>query len=135
MHSSLRPKTNLALIAIFASVMVAGLVASWPSSAIPSSVGVLIGAIVGILQRKSMSAVPDRFRGSQSAMEVRRALTSTASGAWAIKVQWLGAFVLLGIALALSNPLTAFIQGYVSLMLAREIATLRAVEELGTTGA
>ena len=130
MHATLNSRANVALIAVSALVAVFALFFTVPIPAGPALVGALCGCVVGILQSRSLGAARIAFTKAQTAIDVRRALTSTAPGLRAIQIQWVGALVVLGTALWVRNPIGGSVAGYALLMCAREVVSLRAVGRL-----
>ena len=130
MHATVMPRTSMLVIAVAALVAAAALWFTRPVPLVPALIGALLGGVVGVLQSRSIGDGPSAFRQARTAMEVRRALTSTVPGMRAIQVQWLSALVLLGASLWIGNPLGGWVAGYALLMCARDLVTLRAVRGL-----
>jgi hypothetical protein len=124
MYTTLKPRTNMALVFVSAGVAVTALLFTRPVPVTPALIG----------QSRSMRAAPSTFQQAQTAMDVRRALTSTVPGKRAIQVQWVGAFILLGAGLWIGNPLGGWVTGYALLMCARDLVALRAVGQLAHSG-
>jgi hypothetical protein len=134
MYTTLKPRTNMALVFVSAGVAVTALLFTRPVPVTPALIGALLGGLAGVLQSRSMRAAPSTFQQAQTAMDVRRALTSTVPGKRAIQVQWVGAFILLGAGLWIGNPLGGWVTGYALLMCARDLVALRAVGQLAHSG-
>ena len=130
-HTSLSPRTNMLLICVWALVVVSGFVIVQPR--LPFTVAIaggLCGALAGAMQHLSIRQDPPGFVAASSLMGVRRALTSTVWGrryiAWLYfsKVALiLVAFVLLKS--SLYRVLLGYLSAYCSLMLVREVVTLK----------
>jgi hypothetical protein len=75
------------------------------------------------------------FKQASTAMDVRRALLSTAPGKWAIRLQWTGVAVLVVAVLWDGSVIGGAVAGYATFMFVREVVTLKAVIRLGTTTA
>jgi hypothetical protein len=130
MHTTLKPRTNLALIVVSALLGAAALSFTRPLPLTPAAIGAFIGGVVGFLQSRSIGDARDAFRRAGTAMDVRRTLMSSTSGKLGIQIQWLGAVVLVAGAIWIGNPLGGFIAGYAFLMAARDIVALSAVVRL-----
>jgi hypothetical protein len=127
MHATLKPRTNLTLIALSAVLAGAALLFTRPIPVLPALIGSLLGGTVGGLQRRSIANARAAFHEAKTAMDVRRALMSTVPGKQAILLQWAGAFVLLATGLWIGNPLGGGVGGYAMLMCVRDLAALNAV--------
>jgi len=126
-HASLSPKIN----AILLPVWIAGAVSvSLIAPAVPSvllALGVVLGAALGMLQRRALRESRAALIASQSAMDVRQALAATGSGRAYLYALY--GSVLLVFAAAYAIPLggTHFgaIAAYFALTAVRELITLR----------
>ena len=130
-HATLSPKVNSFLICIWALVVVSGFwIFETRIALILVITGGLLGALAGVLQHRSISQDPQGFVDASSLLGVRRAFTSTPSGRKYIA--WLyfskGALIL-GAFLLIKKPFYQIVSGYLvayfSLMLVRDIITLR----------
>jgi hypothetical protein len=130
-HTTLSPRTNLLLIAIWGIVVVSFFVVVQPRlPVILALAGGLCGALAGIMQHLSISQDPRGFIAASSLMGVRRALTNTAWGRRYIAWLYFSKFALVLITfLLIRNPLPQVLFGYLtayfSLMFVRDIITLR----------
>lgn len=103
--------------------------------------GGLLGALAGTMQHLSIQHDPHGFIAASSLMGVRRALTSNSWGRKYIAWLYFSKFALVLIAfLVIKGPLyrvlIGYLMGYFSLMLVREVITLRdtyAVQRLGNS--
>ncbi|QSQ11671.1 hypothetical protein [Myxococcus landrumensis] len=91
MHWTLQPTKSAALAVVCAGA--AMLLAPWvkPMPALLPAVGALCGVIVGAIQARSLRSAPDAFRAAKSAMDVRRTMSATPPGKWAIRSHWVTA--------------------------------------------
>jgi hypothetical protein len=132
MHSTLTVRVNIALVVLWTTVLAALLLTITPVPYVTALVGVLFGIPCGLFQKQALSSVSEAITVARTAVEVRKALTSVPPGKRSIKLQWLGAAtVLISAALQDQNTIAAFVSGYCSLMLARDIIALKAVMRLG----
>ena len=137
-HTTLSPRTNLLLICIWALVVICGLVFVQPRLPFPLAIaGGLCGVLVGVMQHLSISHDPHGFVAASSLRGVRRALTNTAWGrryiAW---LYFSKVFLMLVALLLLKGPLYRLLVGYLtayfSLMLVRDVITLKDTFVLST---
>lgn len=130
-HTSLSPRTNVALIFVWAMVVVLGFVVVQPRLPFILAVaGGFCGAVAGVMQHLSISQDPPGFVAASSLMGVRRALTNTVWGRRYIAWLYFSKFALVLIALILlRSPLLRVAVGYLiayfSLMLVRDAITLK----------
>jgi len=126
-HFSLQRPFNKKLLFLWSAGAAVALFAAKPLPILPAALGAAAGVIIGKLQVASMGSSPSLFAAARSALEVRRAFWSTASGKWSIILLWVTAAVLLGVSFAYGgNPLRGYLAGYFLMMLCRESMTLRA---------
>ncbi len=59
-----------------------------PLPVLQISIALVAGAVIGVMQARSLQQAPSTFRMASTASQVRRAFTSTASGKWAQRIQW-----------------------------------------------
>lgn len=130
-HTTLSPRTNLLFISIWAIVVVSAFVIVQPRLPFTLAMaGGLCGALAGIMQHLSISHDQRGFLAASSLMGVRRALTNTAWGRRYIAWLYFSKFALIVITfLVIRKPLPQVLFGYLaayfSLMLVRDIITLR----------
>jgi hypothetical protein len=130
-HLSLRPAYNIAFIILWGMASLLSLLLENHRVGIALAVvGGVFGAAAGIMQHLSFAQAADRFIAASSIMEVRRAFKATPWGSRYIS--WLYGFKLALIVIAyllignhLLQILIGYIGGDVSLMLVRELVTLR----------
>jgi hypothetical protein len=135
MHTTLTTRTNVLLIGTWGALAAAAVLLTRPRPLVVLLAAVAFGVAVGLLQWRSMAQAGALFRQASTAMDVRRALLSTPAGKWAIGLQWTGAAVLVAAAIWEGSAIGGVIGGYAAFMAVREIATLRAVMQLGTATA
>ncbi len=126
MHSSLKLPTNVIIITACALVSGAISILSHPFPAIPLITGAVSGLAAGFMQNQSIAIARNAFRSAETAMEVRRALTSTIPGKRAIQIQWLSFPLLVASAVWIRNPLGG-VAGFGIFMCIRDLITLKAV--------
>ena len=132
MHSAPTVRVNVALIVLWITVLAALLLTVTPIPYVTVLVGVLFGIPCGFFQKQALSSVSEAIATARTALEIRKALTSVSSGKRTTGLQWLGtATVLISAVLQNQNTIAAFVSGYCSLMLARDIIVLKAVRKLG----
>jgi hypothetical protein len=130
-HTTLSPRTNLLLISIWVIVLVSAFVVVQPRLPFTLAIaGGLCGALAGIMQHLSISHDTRGFLAASSLMGVRRALTNTAWGRRYIAWLYFSKFALVLITFLLirkplSQVLFGYLTAYFSLMLVRDIITLR----------
>jgi hypothetical protein len=126
-HASLLPRTNVILL----SAWIAGaVVVSLHASVVPLAtlaLGAVLGAALGLLQRRALRESRVALIASQSAMDVRRALASTGSGRTYLYALWGSVLLVLVAAYALPTGGSHFgaVAGYCALAGMRELITLR----------
>lgn len=129
-HKSLKPRTNaiLATVWLCAVVLLCSLFSA-PRLWFAVAAGCATGLACGALQDRAIRNNAPAFLKAESALDVRRALTSGSMGTWAIRLQWLLA-LLLGV-LGLSGPIQSLLPvvlgGYFAMMFARETVTFRSL--------
>lgn len=130
-HTTLSPRTNLLLIVVWAIVVVSAFVIVRPR--LPFTVAIaggLCGALAGIMQHLSIRHDPLGFLAASSLMGVRCALTNTAWGRRYIAWLYFSKFALVLVTFllirnSLPQVLFGYLTAYFSLMLIRDIITLR----------
>lgn len=130
-HATLRPGTNIALIALWALLVAIFSTLSDSPPLMPVAIGVLLGVIAGYVQNMSFREVREGLLDTSTLMEVRRKLKQTQWGRRYFVILWGSGIVLIVVSFVTSsNPIFAFPAAYFGLMLAREVVTLRATLEL-----
>ncbi len=119
MHSSLKLPTNVIIIGAIS-------ILSHPFPAIPLIAGAVFGLAAGFMQNQSIAIARNAFWSAETAMEVRRVLTSTIPGKRAIQIQWLSFPLLVVSAVWIRNPLGG-LAGFGNFMCIRNLITLKAV--------
>ncbi len=133
MHSTLTPKNNLRLLAVWAiACAVAAVVFMRPMLWWFFATGAGLGGIAGFLQLRAMRQSGLQLIAVDSAMKVRHVLQTTRWGKAYFALFWLGNFgiVTLSILLYRERMIGGWIAGYCSFALVREIMTLSASYEL-----
>ena len=135
-HSVLRFRTG-ALIAFIAGL--AASLGTWflhPRPVAGVTVGCILGAVGGWLQRRSLSEDRARYLSAASFSDVRRVMSSTASGRRYFIVQYGALALLLVIGLAFSRlGVLEVAVGYMAFIGVRELVTLGALLELEKSAA
>jgi hypothetical protein len=130
-HASLRPRNNMAMIALWGFILAVGVALTRPVPILPLCVGIIAGILVGKFQAQSIYDTPIAFASARTALEVRNCLNATIPGKRAIIIQWVTAGILIIITLIQGGYyFGTFIIGYVSMMFVREIITLPALRRL-----
>jgi hypothetical protein len=139
LHASLRVGTNLVLAGLWLVGLVGLVVVQREVPWTLISLGLASGVIQGVLQGRAIRDETARFRAARTALEVREALRSTASGRAQIKILWASLAIYLVVALVRSAPtLSSTELGVFSAMLAqwfaRESLTVSACRHLERSG-
>lgn len=134
MHASLKPRTNLRLLAVWllSAIVMSVLAKSTPWILLAS--GVILGAIGGGVQLRVFRQAPDALLASNTLMDVRRAMTSTSAGRLYFYVLWASVLLLLALSIYLLGKdfPPGWAAGYCALGFTRELVTLRGVLELAS---
>ena len=132
MHTSLRPRTNIWLLAVWGGVAAVVIAFASPVPWPFFAAGGITGVCLGVLQVKAFRASFQSFLASQTAMDVRRALGSSHWGRLYLWSFWAAGVALLGVAVYLlrERAFVAFFGAYATFAFARELVTLRGTFEL-----
>ena len=132
MHSSLKPKTNIVLLVVWATLAVVSGAALTPSSMVILGVGAFLGCVVGLVQYRAMKLAGPTLIEANSLIQVRKALASSPWGKGYLYLFWSSVVVLLALGLWKFEKeiLLVFLAGYSALALMRELVTLPAVFSL-----
>ena len=127
MHASLSPKPNVLLLAVWTAGAVA---VSFFAPVVPMellALGAVVGASLGMMQRRALREARIALIASQSAMDVRRALAATGAGRKYLYALWGAVLLVVAAAYALPSGGTHFgaIAGYCTIAAVRELITLR----------
>lgn len=127
MHASLSPKSNAILLAAWG---VGTVVVSLGAPAVPLlllAFGGLLGAALGMMQRRVLRESRPALIASRSAMDVRRAMAATSSGRTYLYALWGSVLLVVVAAFTLPNggKLFGALAGYFALAFIRELITLR----------
>ena len=134
MHWSLTPGFNLLLVCAWAAVLAALMALGAPLPGLALPIAGLGGMLVGAFQRRAMGASRDAFRSARTALEVRAALRTTASGRAALALQY-AAWILSFAAVAWRDPsLPALLVAAALFFLARDATALPGVLRLNRPG-
>lgn len=128
LHLSLKPRMNVILILVYLSV------ACWAFSQIQPfpltmlSLGIAMGMIGGLLQKRAFKEAMGTLQKCKSAIEVRNVLKSTKSGKAYLYLLWTGVGIISLFSFKMSNqPLPLIVLGYCSMALIRELVTLPSI--------
>lgn len=88
LHVSLRSRTNLVLAGLWLAGLAGLIMMQGKVPWLMISLGVVSGAVQGLLQQRALRDGAARFCLARTARDVRAALVSTASGRAQIKVLW-----------------------------------------------
>ena len=130
MHASLQVRWNVAVIiacVVFAAVMA---VFTHPFPLMAWVAAAAFGVVSGLLQARAVVEARSTFQSAATMLEVRAALTSTASGRRSLYVQWALLPVLLVVAFLVHNTFGAALGGYAVFMAVRDAIALRTVGRL-----
>ena len=127
MHQSLRPATNLLMIAITAMIVIAALALPNSSGRLPLiGLGALLGIVIGFFQLRAMSEKEEMFLAADSALAVRRAFMASKSGRMAVYGLWISVGLLITLVIAQKGgPPMSIVAGYAALALFRDLASLK----------
>jgi hypothetical protein len=126
-HASLSPKSNAILLAAWTAGAVA---VSLIAPLVPwllLALGTVFGAILGLMQRQALRESRAVLIATQTAMDVRRALTGSRPGRAYLYALWGSALLILTVAFALPHGGRYYggLAGYFALAAIRELITLR----------
>ncbi len=132
MHSSLQPRTNIKLLVIWGVV---AFVVAFLSSPTPwpfLGVGVALGGCAGVIQLRSLRESSASLLTAQTAMDVRRILSSSRTGRLYVYAFWGSMVVLCALAFYLlrGREFVGLLVGYSAFAFTREVLTLRGTFEL-----
>jgi len=130
-HASLSPDTNIVLTIVWGAIAAYLVFVFDPHvPLVIAVVGAVLGAVGGIMQHLSFKEATNGFTTASSLLDVRRAFKATSWGSRYISWLYFSKFVLAVLAfLFIRQPLLGivlgYLAGYLSLMFAREVVTLR----------
>jgi len=132
MHLTLRPKSNLVLIACWMAIATTALVIAHYRTVPIMTIGAVLGLFGGLLQRRAMRLSAHQLVAARTAVEIRSVFKATAPGRLYISIFWATAAALLVCALVLNrgDAGIAMLSGYSAQALMREIVTLKGTFEL-----
>jgi hypothetical protein len=132
MHSSLKPKTNIVLLVVWATLAVVTGAASTPTSMVILGVGAFLGCVVGLVQHRALKLAGPELVKANSLIEVRKALSFSLWGKSYLYLFWSSVVVLLALGLWKFEKeiLFVFLAGYSALAFTRELVTLPAIFSL-----
>jgi hypothetical protein len=132
MHTSLQPKTNMKLLAIWGIVAVAVAFIASPTPWLLLGVGVALGVCAGIIQLRALRESSASLLSTQTLMDVRRVLSSSRSGRRYLYAFWVSMAVLFVLAFYLlrGRAFVGLLMGYSTFAFTRELLTLRGTFEL-----
>src|SRR4051812_36668073 len=97
MHTSLQPKTNIKLLIIWSALAVVVAYATSPPPLIFFGLGAVLGACSGFIQLRLLRELSTPLLATQTAMDVRRVLSSSATGRLYLFVFWASNALLLAL--------------------------------------
>jgi hypothetical protein len=131
-HTTLRPKTNIAMIIVWGSVTAITFLLCNPRPFFFVGIGCFFGLVGGSMQVLSFNEGKESFLYTASAMEVRAKLKATKWGKRYLYFLWSCGMILVVLSLIGSkSPAFAFPVAYFSMMFARDAVTLKSTFELG----
>lgn len=132
MHTTLQPKTNMRLLAIWGVVAVVVAVVASPTPWPFLGVGVALGVCAGIIQLRALRESSASLLTARTAMDVRRVLSSSRSGRFCLYALWgsMAVIVALSFYLLRGRAFVGLFAGYSAFAFARELLTLLGTFEL-----
>jgi uncharacterized membrane protein len=132
MHTSLQPKTNMKLLVVWGVFAVVVAFVASPTPWFFLGVGVALGFCAGIIQLRALRESSASLLTTQTAMEVRRALSSSRSGRLYLYAFWGSMAVLSVLAFYLlrGRAFVGLLAGYSAFAFTRELLALRGTFEL-----
>jgi hypothetical protein len=132
MHTTLQPKTNMRLLAVWGVVAVVVAFVAAPTPWLLLGVGLALGVCAGIIQLRAIRESSASLLTTQTAMEVRRVLSSSRSGRLYLYAFWFSMVVLFALAFCFlrGGAFVGLLAGYAAFAFMRELLTLRGTFEL-----
>ena len=132
MHTTLQPKTNIKLLAIWGTITVVVVMVAFPVPWSMLVVGAALGACAGVIQLRSLRDSATLLLRAQTAMDVRRALSSSRTGRIYLYAFWGSMLILFAAAVYLlrDRAFVGLIASYSAFAFMRELVTLRGAYEL-----
>jgi hypothetical protein len=132
MHASLRPRTNIWLLAVWGGIAAAVIAVAHPVPWPFIAAGRATGFLLGVLQLKVLRASFRPLLASQTSMDVRRALGSSRLGRLYLWLFWGAGVALLSVAAHVfrERAFIAFVGAYATFAFVRELVSLPATFEL-----
>jgi len=132
MHATLTPKTNIKLIVLWAVIAVLVAIFGSPTPWLFLLLGIVLGAGAGFMQLLALRESSRPLKAAQTAMEVRRALSSSRWGKRYLFTLWFTMALLaaLGVYFLRSRWFIGQFAGYSAFAFVRELLTLRGTFEL-----
>ena len=132
MHTSLQPKTNAKLLMIWGVVAFGVAIVASPTPWLFLGVGLVLGVCAGIIQLRALRESAAALVATQTAMEVRRVLSSSRCGRLYLYAFWFSMVVLFALAFSLlgGRAFVGLLAGYSAFAFMRELLTLRGMLEL-----
>ncbi len=123
---------NMRLLALWGVLAFAVAFLTSPTPWLFLGVGVALGGCAGIIQLRVLRATSAALLAAQTAMDVRRAFSSTRCGRLYLYVFWFSMAVLtfLAISLLRDRAMEGIVAGYSAFAFTRELLTLRGTFEL-----
>ena len=127
MHTSLQPKTNAKLLVIWGVVALIVAVVATPTPWLFIGGGLVLGAWAGIIQLRALRESAAALVATQTAMEVRRVLSSSRSGRLYLYAFWFSMVLLFALAFYFlrGRAVVGLLAGYSAFAFMRELLTLR----------
>lgn len=132
MHTSLQPKTNMKLLAVWGVVAVVVAFVASPTPWLFLGVGGPLGFCAGIIQLRALRESFASWLTTRTTMEVRRVLSSSCSGRLYLYAFWDSMAVRLGLAFCLlrGRAFVGLLAGSSAFAFTWELLTLRGTFEL-----
>ena len=132
MHTTLLPKTNLRLLAVWLAISLCVGVIANPIPWLLFAIGGVLGAVAGLLQLRALRQSHRQLVVASTALEVRRAMAATQAGRAYLICFWFQAVVvtIASILLYRAQFMLAWAAGYSAFAAVREALTIRGTIEL-----
>jgi hypothetical protein len=135
-HFTLKPIFNVAMLAVYAAVILAAVSQSSSSTVLAVVLGCCLGVVGGILQRSAFAGADGALLSAKGAIEIRRILTAKKSGRIYIGLLWTSVPLIAMVQLLLRRePVLGLLAGYGSFALLRDLLTLPLTLRLRTARA
>ena len=131
MHTTLKVKTNILLIILWALITGFLFIVIKPYPVIIFYAGLKLGLLCGILQFMSLKKSEEKIKNAATLLEIRKAIKSTGSSIVYIYLLWGSIFLLIFITIKFyPDKFYNIFVGYISMILIRDIITLKPIFDI-----